>query len=743
MLALGAVLVGCPNPTGGFDGGDGAGEPAAAAPLATAGAPVFDPAGGSFSEDITVSLSSATPGATVHYATDGSVPTSGSPAFDPASPIELAGDDTTVTIRALALVPGHDPSGIAEASFAIDYGQVSTPQFDPAPGTFDTDIAVSISTMTSGATIHYETDGSEPTTSSPVFDAASPIAVAGNSSSMTIKAMAVAPGFDDSDTAEGSFTIAYAPAVTPTVTEPPRPWVSERRWWLESSPGATIYYTTDNTAPLDGAGNPTGSAQTYAPQLGVQLTTPDTGATSYTIRAAATGGGFLPSAEFNETYEIIPGRVLSNNLDGQEFVQLLQGLPEGLTVTWREDATAQYVSGWNIRVPHDLTIDSGGFDVVLTNLGFTGGSGNMHIVVGSESDPSVGATLVIRGLTMEGYTTGVRGGAVWVRENSTFIAENLRFFRNDSMAGTVVANAAGGAIANEGTLVVKDSVFVGNKGLGGGAIANFGGTTTIKRSRFLGNTVTTPPSQSSPLYQSGGAILAIDGTVNVVDSYFAGNAVQFSVGIREVGAALSAVDGTINVHGSQIVGHTAEQGVPAHVSGSGTVNISSSAFYDNRTEGIDNPFVPLFLRDTTAAVINVRSSTFVDNTTLSIDRAFTEPEILAPNLLLINTAEGDGDFQNSFVQTGVNAADIFVALPGRGPDDSWGTDDDVAGDFRLRSSADPAIRSGVIDSGDTTEHASDFADADEDSNTTEAEPLDLAGGSRVQGGTMDIGAVEH
>ncbi|MFW5828409.1 MAG: chitobiase/beta-hexosaminidase C-terminal domain-containing protein, partial [Alkalispirochaeta sp.] len=274
------------------DGEEGAGGTSQATVL-----PVFTPGSGTFSNDIEVTLASETAGATIYYTLDGSTPTTSSLSFDPSSPIAVAGDGSEVTIRAIAVASGFEPSAVAEATYVVDYGRVSTPQFDPAAGIYESDTSVTISTDTPSSTIYYTTDDTDPTTASSAFDPDSPIVVAGNTTTMTIRAFAVAPGLDDSEIAEGTFTIAYAPAATPTIIEPPQPWVNGRRWWLESSPGTTIHYTTDDTAPLDGGGNPTGTAQTYDPTQGVQLFTTDTEATTYTIRAAATGGGFPPSAE--------------------------------------------------------------------------------------------------------------------------------------------------------------------------------------------------------------------------------------------------------------------------------------------------------------------------------------------------------------------------------------------------------------------------------------------------------------
>ena len=84
----------------------------------------------------------------------------------------------------------------------------ATPAFTPAAGTYYETQEVTITCSTSGATIHYTTDGSEPTASSAVYS--SPITVA---SSMTIKAIAMKDGYENSAIATAEYDIVIG-AVT-------------------------------------------------------------------------------------------------------------------------------------------------------------------------------------------------------------------------------------------------------------------------------------------------------------------------------------------------------------------------------------------------------------------------------------------------------------------------------------------------------------------------------------------------
>jgi hypothetical protein len=99
----------------------------------------------------------------------------------------------------------------------IDYREIdfdamaaaAAPTFTPLPGTYNSPQSVTLSDVTPGATIHYTTDGSTPSRSSPVYGG--PITV---SVSTTIQAIAVARGYLNSSVAVGAYTVAGAPDFT-------------------------------------------------------------------------------------------------------------------------------------------------------------------------------------------------------------------------------------------------------------------------------------------------------------------------------------------------------------------------------------------------------------------------------------------------------------------------------------------------------------------------------------------------
>jgi serine protease len=165
--------------------------------------PTFSPAPGTYSDAQSVTLSDATPGAQIHYTTDGTTPTTSSALY--AGPIAVS---TTATIKAIAVAAGYTQSTVASGTYTIQVQApqiptAATPSFDPpAGGSFPGPVSVTISDVTPGATIHYTTDGSAPTTSSAMYTG--PVRL---STSTTLKAIAAAPGYAQSAAATGKYNI--------------------------------------------------------------------------------------------------------------------------------------------------------------------------------------------------------------------------------------------------------------------------------------------------------------------------------------------------------------------------------------------------------------------------------------------------------------------------------------------------------------------------------------------------------
>src|SRR5207237_411381 len=240
--------------------------------------PALSPGGGTFTSSVSVTLTDSTPGATIYYTTDGSTPTTSSAAY--TGPITVT---TTQTIKAIAVASGYTTSAVASGTYTIQV-PAATPALSPSGGTFTSSVTVTLTDSTPGATIYYTTDGSTPTTSSTPYSG--PITV---TTTQTIKAIAAAPGYTTSAVASGTYTIQGA-AATPALSPGGGTFTSSVTVTLtDSTPGATIYYTTDGSTP-------TTASTAYSGPITVT--------TTQTIKAIAAAPGFTTSAVARATYTI-------------------------------------------------------------------------------------------------------------------------------------------------------------------------------------------------------------------------------------------------------------------------------------------------------------------------------------------------------------------------------------------------------------------------------------------------------
>lgn len=83
-------------------------------PCEPAARATFDPSPGTFPAPQQVKVSTRTPGAVIHYTTDGTEPTENSPVYRGAIAV-----DSTTTLRAMAQVPGLPRSGISTGAYTI------------------------------------------------------------------------------------------------------------------------------------------------------------------------------------------------------------------------------------------------------------------------------------------------------------------------------------------------------------------------------------------------------------------------------------------------------------------------------------------------------------------------------------------------------------------------------------------------------------------------------------------------
>ena len=178
-----------------------------------------------------VSIASATTGSTIYYTTDGGTPTASSTGY--VSPFTVT---SPTTVKAVATKLGYASSSVT----TLTISQVATPTIQNNGSN-----AISITTTTDGATIHYTIDGSTPTTSSteyiePLTD---------NVSNVVIKAIAVKENMIASEVGSGSVILRCA---TPVITRVGMTFTLS----CSMPTDATLYYTLGGGSEVEYPGTP-------------------------------------------------------------------------------------------------------------------------------------------------------------------------------------------------------------------------------------------------------------------------------------------------------------------------------------------------------------------------------------------------------------------------------------------------------------------------------------------------------
>lgn len=217
-------------------------------PVSQVATPVIDPNGGTFANEVEVSLSTSTPDATICYTLNGNNPNSSSTLYNGQFTLT-----NRATVKARAFKSGMTDSNIASENFTITSpppptaSQVATPEINPNGGSFVNFVEVSLSTATPDATIRYTVNGNNPNGSSTLYD--SPFSL---SNDATVRARAFKSGMTDSDIASADFTISSPP--------PPGPPVAQKGIWISDEELAKLSMSGGPWSSLKSeADRPTGS----------------------------------------------------------------------------------------------------------------------------------------------------------------------------------------------------------------------------------------------------------------------------------------------------------------------------------------------------------------------------------------------------------------------------------------------------------------------------------------------------
>ena len=204
--------------------------------------PVANIDSGVYASEQTIILSTGTETATIYYTLDGTIPNNTS--FEYTTPITMFDGFLT----AIAIAPDFVDSAILQNVYTIESPtEVATPIISPPSGSYETTQEISIFCGTSGATIYYTTDGTDPTTSSIEYTV--PFTL---TSAKTIKAIGTKTELLDSSIVTEVYTINAPNEVSTPIILPISGSYSLDTITISCvTSGATIYYTTDGTDPTN------------------------------------------------------------------------------------------------------------------------------------------------------------------------------------------------------------------------------------------------------------------------------------------------------------------------------------------------------------------------------------------------------------------------------------------------------------------------------------------------------------
>ena len=218
-----------------------------------------------------------------------------------------------------------------------------TPTFSPTSWSNEANQRTVTITSGTGGTIHYTTDGSNPTTSSPSISSGGTVTLDGNVT--TLKAIAVRSGYANSSVGTaGAYNFKCA---TPTANVNGGTYTTHQHITLSTATtGATIRYTTDGSAP-------TSSSTAYSGTINVTSTT--------RIRAKAFKNNYSDSNEFDQTYTInatlaAPTFSVATGTQFTTSGTVTITAPAGSTLKYNTDGGSEYATAAGNTMTVNITV---------------------------------------------------------------------------------------------------------------------------------------------------------------------------------------------------------------------------------------------------------------------------------------------------------------------------------------------------------------------------------------------------
>ena len=419
--------------------------------------------------------------ATVNIVTEGNTASSAQVTWDTTTPASGSYDPAvltqqTVTLNGTVDCPDSiDANGVSLTTIITitisAAGIVGAPTANPTAGTYSENQSVALTSSTEGATIYYTTDGSEPTILSGVPDGTTqqytaPIAVTGTegqSSTTTIKAIAVKNGMQDSSVETFTYTIKipvakytvtvtngsgtgqYAQGETVTITAGAAPSGQQFKEWEVVSGTITLASSTSETTTFT---MPAEAVSVKANYEAIPVT-------GYTITATAgANGSITPSgavgvaAGGSQTFTISPS--------SGYVIDTLK--VDGLEVTATTSYTFSEVNS-NHTIEVNFKRESQTPDVPdETAPSITTQPGNATVKVGETATFTIAASG--DNLTYQ-WKINRNDGNGWINiagaTATSYTTSTVNISCNGFKYKCVVSNSAGNVESNSATLTVQDA----------------------------------------------------------------------------------------------------------------------------------------------------------------------------------------------------------------------------------------------------------------------------------------------
>jgi alpha-tubulin suppressor-like RCC1 family protein len=299
--------------------------------------PTLSVASGLYYADQSVTVTIADPAATLRYTTTGVDPTSSDATVTSGNAITVS---QSQTLKVSGWKTGAPTSVVVSRAYEL---KAVTPTLSPSAGAYGSSQSVTMSTSTSGATLRYTTDGTEPTSSSTTYSGAFTVA-----ETTVVKARAYKTGWTASDSHHAGYAISAGTVATPTITpaggaQAMPPVVSI----ATTTSGAAIRYTLDGTTP-------SATSPLYLYPFRVFATT--------TVKAMAFKSGYTSSPVATTTYDVdAAGATATPSLvpaGGRYATQ------QTVTISGASGATLRYTTDGSDPTTSSTSITSGNTIVV-------------------------------------------------------------------------------------------------------------------------------------------------------------------------------------------------------------------------------------------------------------------------------------------------------------------------------------------------------------------------------------------